>query len=780
MADITIPQLGSITSIAAADLLHIIDTSDSDADKKTTVQALTDWISANGNIKVTGIDDVPGLRAALDGKADIVHTHTVGQVIGLQADLDNKTDLSQAQIIGRNIILNGNSINVPSTIGGLQDDRIPSTVVVGEYLQFGTIGGGVNNITGDTLKGNLSLNLVDNTTDIAKPVSTLQQTALDTKVNTTTYTTGQAAQDTNITTNAADITTNASAIALNTTAIATNTSKVSFDSAASTKLAGIEVGADKTDKPNTFDALGISTVGDTDKYLNEQGVFNNFFTDRNTWTQTNTFSDTAIFSNVHNTNGSMQVANRIVHLGDNTTYLQFSTGGMRLSANNVAFLDYFDSSGRFTINAAYNDMDIRINKSSGNAQVLSYDSGTDVLDIDASVINMNASSNSSLHLGILSGTTTIVNGLLTVIRCAGGEGLIQGDSMGTQINYGYHDRDFEIRKLTSGVALSYDAGTDTLTAGAANVSGFGGGGDGGAADSIVRQPNGSTTDPMKVWTGTKAQYDALTPDADTLYSTTDENQATGVSLADNNDWTGVQTFSNTAGIQVENIVGATDMHISANGTEFITHDDSLGVDALQIDGNFVLVNATSGYGFYIGGILGTDEILSLNTSGVITNGGNLDRDFRVGKMTSGVALDFNAGTDTLSTEAANLVGFAGSETGTWTPTFSFAGTQGATTATYSRVGNTVVASCEAVLAAGGIAFNFAVTTASLPFTTSATSLSVGTFFNAATGAVTSPVEGGTVIIVGTDLRFFDKGSTTNVKGTDLLGYISFTITYQTS
>ena len=54
----------------------------------------------------------------------------------------------------------------------------------------------------------------------------------------------------------------------------------------------------------------------------------------------------------------------------------------------------------------------------------------------------------------------------------------------------------------------------------------GGGGDGGEADSIIRQAGGSTVDPMKVWTGSKAQYDALsTVDPDTLYSTTDESQA---------------------------------------------------------------------------------------------------------------------------------------------------------------------------------------------------------------------------------------------------------------
>ena len=267
MADIRVNALPTLTSVAAEDILHILDASTTDdVDSQTTVDAVADWIVANKSVRITGIDDVPGLRAALDGKADIVHTHTVAQVIGLQEDLDAKTDVTQAQIIGRNIVLNGKSINVPSTIGGLQDDRIPSTVVVGEYLQFGTTTGGVNNITGDTLKGNLDLNLVNNTADVSKPVSTAQQSALDLKVDTTTYTTGQAAQDTTISANRTDIDTALAAISL-------NTQKISFDTESSNKLATIETGADITDTTNVWSSLGISTTGNTDRFLSQRGVF---------------------------------------------------------------------------------------------------------------------------------------------------------------------------------------------------------------------------------------------------------------------------------------------------------------------------------------------------------------------------------------------------------------------------------------------------------------------------------------------------------------------------
>ena len=262
---VTIADLFSIPDIQPEDLLHILDASNSNEDDKVNIGALTTYLNTALDIPQT-IASVNGLQAALDGKADIVHTHTVAQVIGLQADLDAKTDVTQAQIIGRNIVLNGKSINVPSTIGGLQDDRIPSTVVVGEYLQFDTTGGGISNITGDTLKGNIGLNLVNNTADISKPVSTAQQSALDLKVDTSTYNTGQAAQDTNIATNASDIATNATAIAL-------NTQKVSFDAVSSAKLDGIEALADVTDTENVWGSLGISGSGSTGQFLTQRGVF---------------------------------------------------------------------------------------------------------------------------------------------------------------------------------------------------------------------------------------------------------------------------------------------------------------------------------------------------------------------------------------------------------------------------------------------------------------------------------------------------------------------------
>ena len=307
MADIRINALPTLGDVAASDILHILDASTpDDVDKQTTVDAVADWIIANKSVRITGISDVPGLQAALDLKSNVGHTHIISEVTGLQTALDAKTDVTQAQIIGRNIVLNGKSINVPSSIGGLQDDRIPDTVVVGEYLQFGTTSGGINNITGDDLKGNIGLNLVDNTTDANKPISTATQTALDTKVDDSVYQGDQ-------TTIYGILGTLDNTIITNTAAIALNTSKTSFDSASSTKLDGIEAGADVTDTGNVWSSLGISGSGSTGQILSQRGVF----VDLPDLTVTKAEVDNAIGSGTSGTD----------YYSSNKTWLPIPTGG---------------------------------------------------------------------------------------------------------------------------------------------------------------------------------------------------------------------------------------------------------------------------------------------------------------------------------------------------------------------------------------------------------------------------------------------------------------------
>ena len=243
-------------------------------------------------------------------------------------------------------------------------------------------------------------------------------------------------------------------------------------------------------------------------------------------------------------------------------------------------------------------------------------------------------------------------------------------------------------------------------------------------------------------------------------------------LADDQTFTGINTFNNAAGIQVENIVGATDMHITANGQEFITYDDSLGVDILQINSEFATALAVGG-----------NSLMSFGSStGVRVNPSFLDTDFLIQKQTSGNALSYDAGTDTLTTEAANLVGFAGAETGTWTPSFTGGGTQGTTTATYSKTGSTVIAQASVFIAPGTIPQPFALSPSSLPFSdNSPSNAAIGTYFVAATNNSLSQSNSGVVASgTATSIVFLDNVREDELAGTEIRGYIGFTLTYQTN
>ena len=261
----TVLDLHEIDSISAEDLLHIIDVTRSNEDSKVDIGTLTTYLNTALSIPQT-IASVNGLQAALDGKSNVGHTHTIQQIVGLSSALDLKLNSNQANIVGRIVNIKGVAITVPEEITGVRDDRIPESVIIGDYLQFDAADGGIQAITDNTLKNNLQIDLIDNTSDANKPVSTATQTALDEKNSVNAFNTGQAAQDTNITANTTDIATNVSAIAL-------NTQKVSFDAISSTKLAGIEALADVTDTENVWGSLGISGSGSTEQYLTQRGVF---------------------------------------------------------------------------------------------------------------------------------------------------------------------------------------------------------------------------------------------------------------------------------------------------------------------------------------------------------------------------------------------------------------------------------------------------------------------------------------------------------------------------
>ena len=166
--------------------------------------------------------------------------------------------------------------------------------------------------------------------------------------------------------------------------------------------------------------------------------------------------------------------------------------------------------------------------------------------------------------------------------------------------------------------------------------------------------------------------------------------------------------------------------------------------------------------------------LSLNTTRLLLNPVAVDLDFTVngnGKE----AFSYDSGTDTFDVNADNITGVAGSETGTWTPTFTNGGTQGTTTATYSKVGQTVTLSCVVALAAGGASGLF-VPIATLPFSqTVGGVLASGTFVTDDTSTYLS----GVVVLSGFSLAFVDPATQTFIVSNEILGTLSFSVTYQT-
>ena len=267
-----IQDLNSITGFNGSDIIIVDDGSET---QTGTITQLTSYLSANLSIP-TGIDDIAGLQGVLDGKAPLVHTHQISDIIDLQTELNTKFDSTTAGVVNNVVIIGNTSVDVIGLINervaditGVSptDSRIPGNVTSGNFLQFASADGTIGEVTANQFKSDLLLNNVDNTADLNKPISTATQTALDAKVSNTFFTSDKDTQDAAIALNTAKVSyTDASAVAL-------NTAKITYPSSASTKLAGIESGADVTDTANVWSSLGVSTSGSTTKYLTERGVF---------------------------------------------------------------------------------------------------------------------------------------------------------------------------------------------------------------------------------------------------------------------------------------------------------------------------------------------------------------------------------------------------------------------------------------------------------------------------------------------------------------------------
>ena len=276
MANMKLSELIAAGQLDANDLLLITDTATGES-RSILGQDILDYVEGNIDIP-TGISDISGLQSALDDKANIVHTHIINDVTGLQTALDSKYDSSTAGITGNTIIIGGNAINIIDVVDDRvaditsvspTDGRIPTSVTPNNFLQFTSHDGSIGEVTEQQLKADLLINNVDNTADLNKPISSAVQDALDTKVDVTAFSEGQAAQDALIAVNTAKtgITDEQSA------EITANTAKRSYPQADEDKLDGIESGADVTDTANVWPSLGISAAGRTNYALSERGVF---------------------------------------------------------------------------------------------------------------------------------------------------------------------------------------------------------------------------------------------------------------------------------------------------------------------------------------------------------------------------------------------------------------------------------------------------------------------------------------------------------------------------
>lgn len=131
----------------------------------------------------TGVQDistVDNLQSELNGKADVSHTHVIGDVTGLQTALDLKQDQlvsgTDIKTINSTSVLGAGNINIPEG-----DVEGPSSSTDDHLAMFDGTTGKLLKDGGALNKAAVGLGNVDNTSDADKPVSTAQQSALNLK-----------------------------------------------------------------------------------------------------------------------------------------------------------------------------------------------------------------------------------------------------------------------------------------------------------------------------------------------------------------------------------------------------------------------------------------------------------------------------------------------------------------------------------------------------------------------------------------------------------------------
>ena len=141
-------------------------------------------------------------QTALNGKANTSHTHTVAQVTGLQTALDGKASTGSVTAVANDLadlgadvadkensfakgsIIQGSNIFISGTLTnrlvGAGDITISASAVPTPPVL--SVAGKTGAVALD--KNDVGLSNVDNTSDLAKPISTLTQAALNTKAST--------------------------------------------------------------------------------------------------------------------------------------------------------------------------------------------------------------------------------------------------------------------------------------------------------------------------------------------------------------------------------------------------------------------------------------------------------------------------------------------------------------------------------------------------------------------------------------------------------------------
>ena len=249
---------------------------------------------------------------------------------------------------------------------------------------------------------------------------------------------------------------------------------------------------------------------------------------------------------------------------------------------------------------------------------------------------------------------------------------------------------------------------------------------------------------------------------DTLIAGTSGGGGNAV-LANDQTFTGINTFDSSevdGGIRVSRITSPAN-----NSTNITLTNTGLGLTASSLNLNGLVVMGTS---------------LTVTGTDVTINPFSVSKNFTVNKATSGTGFSYNSGTDTLTSEATTYEGIADQETGSFTPVFAQGGTEGTKTGFYERIGNVVTAVVEVVMAANTDISSLTMTLASLPYafrSAGTRDVGMGTWWTGTSGVPFLASSSGVIVPSNTGVFFLDPSTNSFLSGSEVRGYIGFTMSY---